>query len=93
MFKTKVSDVLGHLDIPITFYAATEKDLYRKPRTGIWIELLEDFGFDNSGDNLNLEECFFVGDAAGRQPLGNRPKDFSCSDRYLQQAREGKSKS
>ncbi|POS82651.1 hypothetical protein EPUL_004207, partial [Erysiphe pulchra] len=81
LFKTKVSDVLGHLDIPITIYAATEKDLYRKPRTGIWLELLKDYDLDNSTENLNLEESIFVGDAAGRQSLGNRPKDFSCSDR------------
>ncbi|RKF53944.1 Bifunctional polynucleotide phosphatase/kinase [Erysiphe neolycopersici] len=81
LFKMKVSDVLGHLDIPITIYAATEKDLYRKPRTGIWLELLKDFDFNDSTGNLNLEESIFVGDAAGRQSSNKRPKDFSCSDR------------
>ena len=79
-FKTKVSAVFNHLDIPVSIYAATEKDIYRKPRTGMWKELLEDYDIHLPGD-LNLQECIFVGDAAGRHASAGRSKDFSCSDR------------
>jgi bifunctional polynucleotide phosphatase/kinase len=80
-FKSKVSAVFGLLDIPISIYAATEKDIFRKPRTGMWKELLEDYDIHLPGD-LDLEQSIFVGDAGGRQVGGGKPKDFSCSDRY-----------
>lgn len=79
-FKTKVSAVFNHLDIPVSIYAATEKDSYRKPRTGMWRELLEDYDIHLPGD-LNLGESLFVGDAAGRHASHGQAKDFSCSDR------------
>ncbi|QSZ31625.1 hypothetical protein DSL72_001192 [Monilinia vaccinii-corymbosi] len=79
-FKTKVSAVFNNLDIPVSIYAATEKDIYRKPRTGMWKELLEDYNIHAPGD-LNLQESIFVGDAAGRQASTGHSKDFSCSDR------------
>lgn len=78
-FKTKVSAVFNQLDIPISIYAATEKDNYRKPRTGIWTELLDDY--DIGSADLDLEKSVFIGDAAGRQASQGQPKDFSCSDR------------
>lgn len=78
--KTKVSAVFNQLDRPISIYAATERDNYRKPRTGMWKELLEDHGF-NSVDELSLEKSIFVGDAGGRHAGNGKPKDFSCSDR------------
>ena len=80
-FKTKVLAVFGQLDIPISIYAATGKDIYRKPRTGMWTELLDDYGM--SPENLDLENSIFVGDAAGREALNSQPKDFSCSDRFV----------
>jgi len=79
-FKTKVSAVLNQLNIPVSVYAATEKDLYRKPRTGMWSELLEDYDIHLPGE-LDLENSIFVGDAGGRIAEGGKPKDFSCSDR------------
>ena len=80
-FKTKVLAVFGQLDIPISIYAATGKDIYRKPRTGMWTELLDDYGI--SPESLDLENSIFVGDAAGREALNGQPKDFSCSDRFV----------
>jgi bifunctional polynucleotide phosphatase/kinase len=80
-FKSKVSAVFSQLDIPISIYAATEKDMYRKPRTGMWSELLEDYDLHVPGD-LDLENSIFVGDAGGRNAGEGKPKDFSCSDRY-----------
>ncbi|TQS38905.1 hypothetical protein Golomagni_00584 [Golovinomyces magnicellulatus] len=80
-FKIKVSDIFKQLNIPIIIYAATEKDFYRKPRTGIWTELLGDYGLEDSMERLSLEDSIFVGDAAGRQAYQNKLKDFSCCDR------------
>ncbi len=81
-FKSKVSAVSSQLGIPLNVYAATEKDIYRKPRTGMWTELLEDFDLHHPGA-LDLKNSIFVGDAGGRVTEQGKPKDFSCSDRYL----------
>jgi bifunctional polynucleotide phosphatase/kinase len=84
-FKQKANAVLSQLDIPLTLYAATEKDRFRKPRTGMWEELCRDYALDET--SLDLENSFFIGDAGGRRAeLKGRkaiPKDFSCSDRNL----------
>lgn len=84
-FKTKVSAVFNQLDLAISVYAATEKDHYRKPRTGMWSEMLEDYDLD-AEEGPNLGESHFVGDAGGRvwEGVQNRKssEDFSCSDRY-----------
>jgi bifunctional polynucleotide phosphatase/kinase len=79
-FKTKVSAVLTQLDIPLPVYAATARDQYRKPRTGMWQEMLDDYDLD-SPNSVDLENSFFVGDAGGREALGNSAKDHSCVDR------------
>ncbi|EAA30326.3 PNK3P-domain-containing protein [Neurospora crassa] len=92
-FKQKCSAVLSQLDIPTTLYAATGKDIYRKPRPGMWLEMKADYNLFND-DDIDLENSIFVGDAGGRQselpPNSNgrikataTPKDFSCSDRNL----------
>jgi bifunctional polynucleotide phosphatase/kinase len=85
-FKQKCAAILSQLDIPTTIYAATGRDIFRKPRAGIWNEVLEDYGLE-PGD-VDMEGSFFVGDAAGRvmQVKGGdatvaAAKDFSCSDR------------
>ncbi|KAF1960144.1 PNK3P-domain-containing protein [Byssothecium circinans] len=80
-FKSKVSAVLKHLDIPgLSIYAATAHDVYRKPRMGMWRELLEDYDLEGEG-MVDLAGSLFVGDAAGREAVGKSPKDFSCGDR------------
>lgn len=86
-FKQKCSAILNNLNLPITLYAATASDGYRKPRTGMWKELCEDL--DILEADVDLEHSIFVGDAGGRAagvyngPKGvvARAKDFSCSDR------------
>lgn len=89
-FKQKCSAVLASLDLPLTIYAATGKDIYRKPRRGMWKEVCDDI--EISEDEVNLKDSFFVGDAGGRiAGLGKgangaalaAAKDFSCSDRNL----------
>lgn len=73
-FKEKALAVMRQLDIPLSIYAATQYDGYRKPRSGMWKEFIDEYDLD-VGDRLDLQESFFVGDAAGR--LG----DHSCVDR------------
>jgi bifunctional polynucleotide phosphatase/kinase len=84
-FKQKCSTVLAQLDIPITLYAATAKDIYRKPRTGMWKEMKDDY--DLSETDVDHANSIFVGDAGGRPAEVKNgatiPKDFSCSDRNL----------
>jgi bifunctional polynucleotide phosphatase/kinase len=80
-FKGKVTASLNQLDLPISVYAATIRDEYRKPRTGMWNEMLGDYDLDS--DLLDLGESFFVGDAAGRPAVDGGSQDFSCSDRSV----------
>ncbi|KAK2959373.1 putative Bifunctional polynucleotide phosphatase/kinase [Blattamonas nauphoetae] len=67
--------------IPVDKFVASTDDYYRKPATGIWEVIVE---LCCGGVEPNKNECFFVGDAAGR-PKGagqlDGKKDFSCSDR------------
>jgi len=82
-FKQKCNAVLSNLDFPLTLYAATGKDKFRKPRTGMWKELCDDYELIDH--EINLRDSIFIGDAGGRTALlkgGTAvPKDFSCSDR------------
>lgn len=75
-FKQKVASVFETLNVPLSVYAATEYDEYRKPRLGMWKDLLDDYDLDVQ-DAIDLDESIFVGDAAGRSG------DHSCSDRYV----------
>ncbi|CAK4026681.1 Bifunctional polynucleotide phosphatase kinase [Lecanosticta acicola] len=81
-FKQKISAVLKHFDLPITVYAATGVDHYRKPRTGMWEQMLADYGLEGAAD-VDHEKSIFVGDAAGREgdKAAKTRKDHSCSDR------------
>ncbi|MCJ1249949.1 hypothetical protein MMC30_007175 [Trapelia coarctata] len=79
-FKSKVNSVFVQLDFPISLYAATARDQYRKPRTGMWKELVEDFDLDVDG-GLDLQQSIFVGDAGGRSARGATKADHSSSDR------------
>ncbi|KAL2022175.1 hypothetical protein VTK56DRAFT_6004 [Thermocarpiscus australiensis] len=82
-FKQKCNAVLSQLGIPVTLYAATGRDIYRKPRTGMWTEMKDDY--DLSESVIDYESSVFVGDAGGRiadlKGAIVTPKDFSCSDR------------
>jgi DNA 3'-phosphatase len=81
-FKTKATAVFNQLDFPISIYAATSRDQYRKPRTGMWNELLEDHDLENA-DSVDLENSVFVGDAGGREAVAGGVKDHSCVDRFV----------
>lgn len=81
-FKTKVNNVLSHFDFPITLLAATARDQYRKPRAGMWSELLEELDLE-IGEGPDLSASFFIGDAGGRPTRKDSKADHSCSDRNL----------
>ncbi|KAJ3492443.1 hypothetical protein NLG97_g5387 [Lecanicillium saksenae] len=84
-FKQKGAAILRNLDLPVTIYAATAKDNFRKPRRGMWDEVLKDIKLE--AKDVDLENSIFVGDAGGRvATVVNGAvivKDFSCSDRNL----------
>ncbi|KAI4236292.1 MAG: hypothetical protein LQ349_002629 [Xanthoria aureola] len=81
-FKAKANAVFNQLDIPIILLAASARDRYRKPRTGMWDELLEELDLDDS-EGPDLRASFFVGDAGGRAARSGAKADHSCSDRNL----------
>jgi bifunctional polynucleotide phosphatase/kinase len=86
-FKAKVSAVFKQLELPISVYAATGHDRYRKPRIGMWEELLEDYDLEPA-DAIDREHSFFVGDAGGREAVpGVAAKDHSCVDRFVSRLR------
>jgi bifunctional polynucleotide phosphatase/kinase len=72
--------VFRQLDIPMSIFAATDKDAFRKPRVGMWKEMLKDYDL-GVPNGVDLASSFFVGDAGGRKAIKGRAKDFSCSDR------------
>jgi len=74
-FKDKIAAVLDSLDIPLTIYAATANDRYRKPRVGMWEEMVDDYDLDAHG--VDLDASYLIGDAAGRDG------DHSDSDRFV----------
>ena len=79
-FKAQVTAVLRQLNLPVSVYAATEQDKFRKPRVGMWQEMLEDYDLEGDG-SVDLGQSFYVGDAAGRAKTDKRRKDHACSDR------------
>ena len=79
-FKDQLTAIFRQLDLPISVYAAAELDQYRKPRTGMWFEMLEDYDLDVHKD-VDIQGSFCVGDAAGRAKTDRRRKDHACSDR------------
>jgi bifunctional polynucleotide phosphatase/kinase len=63
-FKTRWFNICDALKVPAYILAAPQDDFYRKPATGMW-----DFMEKNlNGDlKINLKDCIYVGDAAGRK--------------------------
>ncbi|ORZ03995.1 polynucleotide kinase 3 phosphatase-domain-containing protein [Syncephalastrum racemosum] len=78
-FKSKVEAVLGQLSVPVDLLAAMHKDIYRKPMTGMW----EYWKTHMHTAPIDLEQSFYVGDAAGRQDAWKlkEKKDHSAGDR------------
>ena len=80
-FKSKITAVFNHFDFPVLLLAACAQDGYRKPRTGMWDEVLEELDL-NEGGGADMQASFFVGDAGGRAARnGGAKADHACSDR------------
>ncbi len=62
----KLVEIEKELDIPIKVYASIANNIYRKPNIGFW-DLLK-------GNNINMDESFYCGDAIGR------PSDHNDTD-------------
>ncbi|KAJ6601379.1 polynucleotide kinase 3 phosphatase-domain-containing protein [Mycena vulgaris] len=80
-WKEKIGLIAAALpDLPFRLFAATAKDNYRKPMTGMWGELERLYAQD--GVQIDNALSFFVGDAAGRHYANStKAKDFASTDR------------
>ncbi|KAI9598403.1 polynucleotide kinase 3 phosphatase-domain-containing protein [Syncephalis fuscata] len=79
VFKEKLERVLAQLNVPVQVYAALQKDIYRKPRIGMWDSMM----IGQRKIIVDTSKSFYVGDAAGR-PFDWAPgkaKDHSDCDR------------
>jgi len=82
LFRCKIEEFYHRLQCTsLILIAATQHNIYRKPRTGMWDHLLGILG--KSSVKLDKAECFFVGDAAGRPHAWREgaSKDFASTDR------------
>jgi len=77
-FKGRISMISEKLGVPLRVYAALKNDFYRKPRLGMFDELLSDLNIE--ADSIDKKSSFYCGDAAGRPKRKSYPKDFSDSD-------------
>ena len=81
-FKSKIENIVNQISLPIQVYIATGKTTYRKPLPGMWNTLVDS---KNDGLIIDLNNSFYVGDAAGREKnwAPKRNKDHSCADRLF----------
>ncbi|KAK9478373.1 polynucleotide kinase 3 phosphatase-domain-containing protein [Lipomyces japonicus] len=70
-FKSKLEDIVRPLGTALYIVASTNKDNFRKPQTGMWDLLRDAHGKNCLNGNIEIEldkqNSFFVGDAAGRK--------------------------
>lgn len=62
-WKKKVGHIARAINVPLRVFAALSDDTFRKPMLGSWLEYCEHW---NGGLRIDMEQSFFVGDAAGR---------------------------
>ena len=78
-FKNKIDKIFNEeLKYPFAIMCAKDKDYYRKPCPGMLEIFIKNF---NQNQELNTDECIYVGDAAGRKKSKTyKRNDFSDSD-------------
>lgn len=78
--KTKILALCKELGFPIWAYAAAATNNWRKPHSEMWQYLITKA---NSGVTVDLHNCVYVGDAAGRKAgwKAGAKRDFGCGDR------------
>ncbi|CAH1128271.1 unnamed protein product [Ceutorhynchus assimilis] len=81
-FRTKIENIVNKLELPVQVFVALGKKIYRKPKMGMW-DLLETK--KNNNVEIDRNQSFYVGDAAGRQKnwAPKKNKDHSCADRLF----------
>ena len=82
-FKSKVESIASSLKgVPVQVFVSAAKgsSIFRKPRTGIWELMRRDM--NGNCQDIDMEDSFYCGDAAGRtKKASDGKKDFACSDR------------
>jgi bifunctional polynucleotide phosphatase/kinase len=80
--KTKFDAMIRELRIPVYVLISTGETHFRKPSAEMWNFFVKEC---NKGVQVNHDESFYVGDAAGRAKnwAPGKPKDFSCGDRMF----------
>ncbi|KAK4881724.1 hypothetical protein RN001_005043 [Aquatica leii] len=81
-FKEKAESVLKCIKVPIQLFAATTYSVYRKPIPGMWRTLCDE---KNDNVKVDIDNSFYVGDAAGRKKnwAPKKNKDHSIADRLF----------
>lgn len=74
---SKFKKIQAALGIPMTYLAATDEDMYRKPSPEMWKYFVTKV---NGNIKINTDLSFYCGDAAGRPKTNTKPKDFSDGD-------------
>ena len=63
-FQIKIQAVMESLGkIPVLLLAAISDNQYRKPGIGMWTHFIQ---HENDGVTVDMNQCFYIGDAAGR---------------------------
>lgn len=78
-FKRKIENIFDLLNVPVQVFVAISTGLYRKPSPGMWYFMKE------RSKAADLNQSFYVGDAAGRPQdwKAGKKADFSASDRMF----------
>ncbi|KAL1513772.1 hypothetical protein ABEB36_003137 [Hypothenemus hampei] len=81
-FKQKIYNIYKALNVPIQVFVSLGRKAYRKPRTAMWEALIKN---RNDGLEVDMENSFYVGDAAGREKnwAPKRSRDHSSADRLF----------
>lgn len=81
-FKAKIKNIIKKINTPIQVFVATDRSIYRKPLPGMWESLIN---LKNNSTEIDTNESFYVGDAAGRPKnwAPKKKKDHSNADRLF----------
>lgn len=80
--KKKIERIINVLGVPVQVFIATGDNFFRKPLTGMWQTLCD---YKNGDVSVDINQSFYVGDAAGRpeNKAMKKKKDHSSVDRLL----------
>ncbi|KYQ91851.1 SAP DNA-binding domain-containing protein [Tieghemostelium lacteum] len=79
---SKIRNIAATLTIPLNAFIATSDNSMKKPNRSMWDLMINHCSQGDHCQPVDLTQCYFIGDAAGR-PAGWKPgvaADFSSSD-------------